>query len=115
MNVRAASSDPLTLPSPPILGREGKTRERMRWRLRLPVLEFRFSLLDERRHALLLVLGREKGVKQPPLEEHPFRDRRLVRAVDRFLRHHHRRDRELRDLRPPRDPLPAPPPAAPPA
>src|SRR6266571_2454058 len=63
------------------------------------VLELRLALFHERRHALLLVFGREQRVEQPPLEEHPFGERRLEGAVDRFLRHHHRGQRELGDLR----------------
>src|SRR6266508_4095051 len=62
-----------------------------------PVSELRLAFLDERRHAFLLVLGREEGVKQPPLEEDALSERRLVRTVYRLLGHHHRRQRELRD------------------
>ena len=32
----------------------------------------------------------EGGVEQAPLEQHPFRERALVGAVDRLLHHHHR-------------------------
>src|SRR6267142_4432296 len=65
----------------------------------LLVTERRLALLDERRHAFLLVLGAEQRVEQPPLEQHAFGERRLVGAVHRLLRHHHRRQREFRDLR----------------
>src|SRR5260370_16907117 len=79
------------------------------------VLELRLALFHERRHAFLLVLGREQRVEQPPLEEHPFGERRLEGAVDRFLRHHHPGQRELGDLRrPPDRPPPQLPPTHPP-
>ena len=50
---------------------------------RLSVLELRRPLLDERRHAFLLVLGREQRVEHAPLEAHALGERRLERAVDR--------------------------------
>src|SRR5262245_1420712 len=63
----------------------------------LLVLELGLALLDERAHALLLVLGREERVEEPALEEDPFRERHLVGAVHRLLRHHHRWRRVLAD------------------
>lgn len=54
----------------------------------LPVLERGFALVCERRHAFLLILGRENGVEHAPLEMQSLRQRRLERPVDRFLRDH---------------------------
>ncbi len=56
-----------------------------------PVLELRRPLLDERRHAFLLVFRREQRVEHAALEQHAFGERRLERAVDRLLGRKHRR------------------------
>ena len=48
-------------------------------------LELRRPLLDERRHAFLLVFGREQRLEHAPLEAHAFGQRRLEGAVDGFL------------------------------
>src|SRR5262247_3082007 len=66
---------------------------------RLLVPERRLALLDESRHAFLLVLGAEQRVEEAPLEEHPFGEGGFVGAVHRLLRHHYRRQREPGDLR----------------
>ena len=61
------------------------------------VLEGGLALLDERGHPLLLVLGGEQRVEDASLEQDAFGQRGLVGAVDRLLRDHHGRERELRD------------------
>src|SRR5512134_769328 len=71
----------------------------------LLVFEARLPLRDKSRHAFLLVGRREKRVKKSPLEQQPLSQRRLVRPVDGFLRHHDRRDRQASDLRGNRDRL----------
>ena len=55
------------------------------------VLELRRPLLDERRHAFLLIFGREQRVEHAALEAHAFGKRRLERAVDALLRRIDRR------------------------
>src|SRR5712691_10012057 len=90
---RRISRGCITLTRPLPLAGEGQSEGRSL------VLEVGLALLHERRHAFLLVFGREERVEQPPLEEHPLGERRLEGAVDRFLCHHHRRQRELGDLR----------------
>src|SRR5215813_15543864 len=62
-----------------------------------PVSEFRRPLLDERRHALLLVLRREQRVEHAQLEAQALGERRLEGAVDSLLRREHRRQRHRRD------------------
>src|SRR5712692_6512344 len=64
----------------------------------LTVLESRFAFFEESGHAFLLVLERELRMEQSPLEPHALRKRSLVGAVDRFLDHHHHRERAGRDL-----------------
>src|SRR3546814_13362953 len=49
------------------------------------VLEGRLALLDEGRHAFLLVLGREGRMEQPALEAKALGERGLVGAVHRLL------------------------------
>src|SRR5699024_9865247 len=49
------------------------------------VAELRAAFLDERRHALAPVLGREQGMEDPALESQALGERRLVGAVDRLL------------------------------
>src|SRR5580704_15675486 len=61
------------------------------------VLEGGFAFRDERRHALLLVLGRKGRMEEAPFEAHAFGERRLVSAVDRLLDHHRDRPRHLTD------------------
>ena len=51
----------------------------------LPMLEIRRPLLGEGAHALLLVFGREQRMEDAALEPHPFRERRLLGAVDGLL------------------------------
>src|SRR5690606_27426310 len=63
------------------------------------VPELRRPLLEEGRHAFLLVLRGEQRMEEPPLEEHALAERRFVGPVDRLLDHHHRRQREARDRR----------------
>src|SRR5579885_3269219 len=59
------------------------------------VLEPRLALLHEGGHAFFLVLGREEGVEQPPLEVHALGQRRLERTIDGLLRHQHGGPRHL--------------------
>jgi len=47
----------------------------------------RFALLDEGRHALLLVFGRKHRLEQPALEAHPLAETRLEGPAHRFLGH----------------------------
>src|SRR5690606_39109624 len=63
------------------------------------VLERRLSLLHEGGHALLLVLGREQRVEDPPLEQDPLGQGGLVGAIDRLLEDHDRRQRVGGDYR----------------
>src|SRR5947207_822900 len=65
---------------------------------RSAVLEAWLALLEESRHAFLLVSERELRMEHAPLEEDPFREGALVGAVDRLLDHHHHRKRIVRDL-----------------
>src|SRR5438067_5719504 len=59
--------------------------------LKSAVLESGLALADEGRHALFLILGRERRVKQAPLEAHALGERRLKGAIDRLLDHHRHR------------------------
>src|SRR5713226_6491492 len=49
------------------------------------VLELRRTFLDERRHAFLLILGREQRVEHAAFEADAFGERGLVGAVDALL------------------------------
>src|SRR5947208_127538 len=64
----------------------------------LSILEDGLSLLEKRGHAFLLVLERELRVEHAALEQHALGERRLVGAVDRFLDHHHDRQRVAGDF-----------------
>ena len=70
-----------------------------RMRAALAVTELRLALLDERAHAFLLVVERERRVELAALEREAVGQRRFVRAIDRFLDLQHDRQRERRDLR----------------
>src|SRR5579862_3221756 len=63
------------------------------------ILKGGFALLDKGRHALFLVIGREHGVKEPALEAHALRQRRLESTVNRLFRCKNGGARETRDLR----------------
>src|SRR5690606_20455594 len=65
---------------------------------RLLVLEGGLALLQEGGHAFFLVLERERGVEEAPLEEDALGEGRLVGAVDGLLDHHHRGERVRGDL-----------------
>src|SRR6185295_15968687 len=60
--------------------------------------EGRRPLFGEGRHPFLLILGSKKGVEQPLFEAESLGKRRLEGAIDRFLGHHRRRQREPGDL-----------------
>src|SRR5512146_1694482 len=66
--------------------------------LRSAVREHRRPLLDERRHAFLLVFGREQRIELPALEPRAFGERGGKAAIDRLLDHHHRVLRQASDL-----------------
>ena len=61
------------------------------------ITEGRWALGDESRHPFLLVLGREHRVENAPLEADAFGERRLIGAVDAFLRHHDDRQGKIGD------------------
>src|SRR5579871_6421375 len=61
------------------------------WDHALFVLELRRPLLDESRHAFLLVGGREQGIEHPAFEAEALGKRRFEGAIDGFLGGEHRR------------------------
>lgn len=56
----------------------------------LAMLEGRFSLLEEGRHPLFLVLRGKKCVDHASLEQQGFRQRGFIGAIDRLLQGHQR-------------------------
>src|SRR4029079_11478125 len=67
-------------------------------RATLAVLEVGLPLLDEGRHAFLLIFRGEQRIELAPLEPRAFGERRGEAAIDRLLDHHHRVLREIGDL-----------------
>src|ERR1700679_4364399 len=64
----------------------------------LPVLEVRSALFEKCSHTFTSIVDRECRLECAPLKSKALRKKSLIRDIDSFLYHHHRRPRLRRNL-----------------